>query len=105
MRELLRLRSRRARSSTLGDRAEPSEAVSRQSHVSVSQSAGKGQTKSLHDDSASSPQSLTRYAARAAVPSALIVTPLLGLPFHSDQRLIQYWLIGEFAGNPLLVAQ
>ena len=105
MRELLPLRSRRARRTSLGDPAEPSEAASRQSHVSVSQSTGKGGTKPLYDDSASSPQSLARYTARAAIPSALIMTPLLGLPFHSDQRMIQYWLIGEFAGNPLLVAQ
>ena len=36
-------------------------------------------------------------------PSALIMTPFLGLAFHSDQRIMMYWLTGQFSANPVAI--
>lgn len=38
-----------------------------------------------------------------AGPSALIMAPLLGLTFHSDQRIMMYWLTGSFGADPLAI--
>ena len=38
-----------------------------------------------------------------AGPSALMMAPLLGLAFHSDQRIMMYWLTGKFGADPFAI--
>ena len=33
----------------------------------------------------------------------MVVAPLLGLTFHSDQRIMMYWLTGAFGADPLAI--
>lgn len=42
---------------------------------------------------------MNKPVVHIAGPSALMMTPLLGLTFHSDQRIMMYWLAGAFRSN------
>lgn len=46
---------------------------------------------------------LRRPLLHVAGPSALIMAPLLGLTFHSDQRIMMYWLTGAFGADPFAI--
>ena len=47
---------------------------------------------------------LRKPLLHVAGPSALVTAPLLGLPFHSDQRIMMYWLTGAFGADPFAIA-
>lgn len=62
----------------------------------------------LGQDVASATMRLQRSVLRkpllhVAGPSALIMAPLLGLTFHSDQRIMMYWLTGAFGADPFAI--
>ena len=46
---------------------------------------------------------LNKPLLHIAGPSALIMAPLLGLTFHSDQRIMMYWLTGAFGADPFAI--
>ena len=46
---------------------------------------------------------LNKPLLHIAGPSALIMAPLLGLTFHSDQRIMMYWLTGTFGADPFAI--
>ena len=46
---------------------------------------------------------LSKPLLHVAGPSALVMAPLLGLTFHSDQRIMMYWLTGAFGADPLAI--
>ncbi|MXZ54274.1 MAG: hypothetical protein F4Z34_13935 [Acidimicrobiaceae bacterium] len=46
---------------------------------------------------------LTKPLLHVAGPSAVIMAPLLGLTFHSDQRIMMYWLTGAFGADPFAI--
>ncbi len=46
---------------------------------------------------------LKKPLLHVAGPSALIMAPLLGLTFHSDQRIMMYWLTGTFGADPFAI--
>ena len=46
---------------------------------------------------------LNKPLLHVAGPSALIMAPLLGLTFHSDQRIMMYWLTGAFGADPFAI--
>ena len=46
---------------------------------------------------------LRKPLLHVAGPSALIMAPLLGLTFHSDQRIMMYWLTGVFGADPFAI--
>lgn len=46
---------------------------------------------------------LNKPLLHVAGPSALITAPLLGLTFHSDQRIMMYWLSGVFGADPFAI--
>ena len=46
---------------------------------------------------------LNKPLVHVAGPSALVMAPLLGLTFHSDQRIMMYWLTGAFGADPLAI--
>ena len=46
---------------------------------------------------------LKKPLLHVAGPSALIMAPLLGLTFHSDQRIMMYWLTGAFGADPFAI--
>ena len=47
---------------------------------------------------------LSKPLLHVAGPTALVMAPLLGLNFHSDQRIMMYWLTGEFGADPFAIA-
>ena len=47
---------------------------------------------------------LDKPILHAAGPSAVTMAPLLGLTFHSDQRIMMYWLTGAFGADPFAIA-
>ena len=49
------------------------------------------------------PSILKKPLLHVAGPSALVMAPLLGLTFHSDQRIMMYWLTGEFGADPFAI--
>ena len=46
---------------------------------------------------------LSKPLLHVAGPTALVMAPLLGLNFHSDQRIMMYWLTGEFGADPFAI--
>ena len=46
---------------------------------------------------------LKKPLLHVAGPSALVMAPLLGLTFHSDQRIMMYWLTGKFGADPFAI--
>lgn len=46
---------------------------------------------------------LNKRLVHVAGPSALVMAPLLGLTFHSDQRIMMYWLTGAFGADPFAI--
>jgi len=46
-----------------------------------------------------------RWLLYVSGPSMLVITPLLGLPFHTDQRVLMYKIYSLYGSNPLAIAQ
>lgn len=46
---------------------------------------------------------LKKPLLHVAGPSALVMAPFLGLTFHSDQRIMMYWLTGAFGADPFAI--